>query len=197
MPKVTDEYRIARRDEIIDVALRCFEERGYARTSISDLVSASGLSAGAIYGNFPGGKKELFVAAAARILFSRRAELAALADAGAPLSPGEIMATLVRGLRGERLTHVIPQLWGEAAVDPEIGALVAGVFVQLRDTVAERLAEWAAAHPDRIDGDAHAWAARVAPVVLSAAPGYVLQRALLPGFDDDAYLEALPEAFIR
>ena len=51
MPKVTDEYRVARRDEIIDVAIRCFLRQGYARTSVADLVAESGLSAGAIYGN--------------------------------------------------------------------------------------------------------------------------------------------------
>lgn len=80
MPKVTDEYRVARRDEIIDVAIRCFLRQGYARTSVADLVAESGLSAGAIYGNFPGGKQELFVSAAARILTARRDELAARAD---------------------------------------------------------------------------------------------------------------------
>ena len=197
MPKVTDEYRVARRDEIIDVAIRCFLRQGYARTSVADLVAESGLSAGAISGNFPGGKQELFVSAAARILTARRDELAARADDEHPLSPGEIMVTLIHGIRSENFSGVIPQLWGEAVVDDEIRVLVAGVFGQLRQTVADRLTDWAAAHPDRTGTDPVAWGTRMAPVVLSAAPGFILQRALLPDFDEDGYLDALPEIFVR
>ncbi len=197
MPKVTDEYRVARRDEIIEVAISCFTRQGYARTSIADLVTASGLSAGAIYGNFPGGKQELFVAAASRILTSRRDELAAGAGVADPLSPGEIMATLIRGIRSENVGGVLPQLWGEASIDDEIRALVSSVFRDLRQTVADRLTEWAAAHPDKTEDDAAAWGARMAPVVLSAAPGFVLQRAMLDDFDEAGYVEALPGVFVH
>lgn len=197
MPKVSDEYRTARRDEIIAVAISLFTRHGYARTSISDLVTASGLSAGAIYGNFPGGKQELFVAAASRILTSRRDELAAVAGTEQPLSPGEIMATLIRGLRADSVGSVLPQLWGEASVDDEMRALVASVFRELRQTVADRLAEWAAVHPDKAGDDPAAWGARMAPVLLSAAPGFVLQRAMLDDFDEAGYIDALPAVFVH
>lgn len=192
MPKVSDEYRLARRDEIVDVAVRCFTRNGFTRTSIADLVSESGLSAGAIYGNFPGGKDEIFVAAATRILQTRRVELEERRRDGV-LSPGEIMATLISGIRGEQFSAVLPQLWGEAAVEPAIRDLVSDVFLTLRATIVAGLAEWAAAHPDKVPGDAHAWAARVAPVVLSVAPGFILQQTLLPDFDPDSYLAALVE----
>ncbi|MFT4050701.1 MAG: TetR/AcrR family transcriptional regulator [Microbacterium sp.] len=193
MPKVTEEYRTARRAQILDAAIGCFRRHGYARTSISDLVAASGLSAGAIYGNFPGGKKELFIAAADRILTTRREELAA--TDGDPAGPGEIMATLIRGIRAEMLSEVMPQLWGEAAVDPEIRGLVSRVFTQLRQTVADRLEIWARAHPERIPGEPAQWARRVAPVLLSAGPGFMLQRAILDDFDEDSYLAALGDAY--
>lgn len=197
MPKVSDEYRTARREEILDVAIAQFARHGYARTSVSDLVAASGLSAGAIYGNFPGGKQELFVAAASRILTSRRDELAAGAGADRPMSPGEIMATLIAGIRAENVGPVLPQLWGEASIDDEIRALVSSVFRELRRTVAERLTEWAAAHPEKSGDDPVAWGARMAPVVLSAAPGFVLQRVMLDDFDEDAYVAALPTVFVH
>ncbi|MFC9920088.1 TetR/AcrR family transcriptional regulator [Agromyces binzhouensis] len=197
MPKVSDEYRAARREEILDVALRCFAERGYAKTSIADLVEATGLSAGAIYGNFPDGKKELFAAAAARVLESRRIELAERRRDGGPLSPGEVVATLLGGIRNEPFSAVLPQLWSEAIVDREIRDLVQVVFLRLRTAIGAQLAEWGRAHPDRVDGDPAAWAERVTPVVLSAAPGFVLQRALLDDFDEDAYLAALGEALVH
>lgn len=148
MPKVTEEYRRARRDEIIAVAIQCFQSRGFARTSISDLVAASGLSAGAIYGNFPGGKDEIFVAAATKILHTRRSELEARRTERT-LSPGEVMATLIEGISSEQISHVLPQLWGEAAVDPDIRVLVQGVFLQLRRTVVDAIAAWARRSPRR------------------------------------------------
>jgi len=192
MPKVSDEYRQARREEIVEVAIRCFLTRGFGRTSIADLVAESGLSAGAIYGNFPGGKDEIFVAAATRILHTRRSELEARRRAGAPLSPGEVMATLIAGISGEQISALLPQLWGEAAVDPEIRDLVHGVFLELRGAVIDAIAEWAAANPDKVEGDPHAWAERIGPIVLSTAPGFILQKTLMPDFDAAGYLAALP-----
>lgn len=192
MPKVSDEYRQARRDEIVDVAIRCFLSRGFGRTSIADLVTESGLSAGAIYGNFPGGKDEIFVAAATRILHTRRSELEARRREDPPLAPGEVMATLISGISGEQISAVLPQLWGQAAVDAEIRALVREVFLELRATVVGAIADWAAAHPDKVEGDARLWAERVGPILLSTAPGFILQKTLMPDFDAEGYLAALP-----
>ena len=186
----------ARRDEIIAVAIQCFQSRGFARTSISDLVAASGLSAGAIYGNFPGGKDEIFVAAATKILHTRRSELEARRTERT-LSPGEVMATLIEGISSEQISHVLPQLWGEAAVDPDIRVLVQGVFLQLRRTVVDAIAAWAREKPEKVDGDPEAWAERAAPVILSTAPGFILQQALLPDFDAATYLAALPDVLPR
>lgn len=193
MPKVSDAYRTARRDEIIVAALRCFAAKGYQRTSMADIIDESGLSAGAIYGHFTG-KKELFAAVAGRVLDARRGELQARrADAG-PLPPGQIIATLVSGMRNEPFGGVIVQLWAEAAVDAEIRELVRGVFTRLRETVRAGLVEWAAAEPGRIDGDPELWADRLAPIVLGLGPGFMVQRAIIDDFDEDAYLSALPEA---
>ncbi|WP_454117416.1 hypothetical protein [Microbacterium lacticum] len=86
------------------------------------------------------------------------------------------------------------QLWGEAAVDPEIRDLVHGVFLELRGAVIDAIAEWAAANADKVEGDPHAWAARIGPIVLSTAPGFILQTALMPDFDAAGYLAALPAA---
>ena len=194
MPKVTAAYRKARRDEIIDAALRAFAAKGFQGTSMADVIAETGLSAGAIYGHFAG-KKELFAAVASRVLDSRSDELAAQSRAGGePLPPGQIIATLLDGMRREPFSNVIVQLWAEAAVDDEIRQLVQGVFHRLRDTVRARLLEWAAADPRRVDGDPEEWAARLAPVVLGLGPGYMVQRMIVDDFDDEAYLRTLSEA---
>ncbi len=82
-----------------------------------------------------------------------------------PLSPADVMTTLIDGIRSEKIGPILPQLWGEAVVQPDILAIVSGVFVQLRATIQEAVAEWAAAHPERIDGDPASWARRVTPVI--------------------------------
>jgi AcrR family transcriptional regulator len=192
MPKVTEAHRAARRDEIIDAALRRFAVAGIQRTSMADIIEESGLSAGAIYGHFAG-KKELFAAVAGRVLEARRGELEARRADGDPLTPGQVMATLVDGIRREPFSDVLVQLWAEAAVDREIRELVREVFGRVRETVRVRLAEWASAVPGRVEGDPEEWADRVAPIVLALGPGFMIQRAIIDGFDEEAYLAMLPE----
>ena len=194
MPKVTEAHRAARRDEIVRAALRCFAAKGYQRTSMADVIEESGLSAGAIYGYFAG-KQELFAAVAGRVLEARRGELDARRAHGEPLAPGQVMATLIDGMRREPFGHVIVQLWAEAAVDPEMRGLVQTVLARVRETVRLRLVEWASAEPGRVDGDPEEWATRVGPVVLGAVPGFMIQREIAADFDEDAYLRVLPEVF--
>jgi len=192
MPRVTEAYRTARRDEIISAALRRFAEKGFQRTSMADIIEESGLSAGAIYGHFSG-KQELFAAVASRVLDARSSELHARREAEHhPLSPGEIMATLLDGMRREPFSGVVVQLWAEAAVDPDILERVQQVFARLRTTIVAALTEWAAAEPGRVDGDPAEWAARAAPVVLGLGPGFLVQRTIIEGFDEDDYLRMLP-----
>ncbi|ALJ18691.1 TetR/AcrR family transcriptional regulator [Microbacterium sp. No. 7] len=196
MPKVSDAHRAARRDEIIDAALRCVARDGYRGTSIAAVIQESGLSAGAIYGHFSG-KQELLVAVAERVLDARAADLAAAHRDGEPLSPGEIMATVVRGLRDEKVSVAMPQVWAEAAVDDEIRAVAQRILGRVRGIVCAELVAWASAVPGRVDGDPAAWAERVVPALLAAVPGFVVQRAVLPDFDEDAYIAALAEAYRR
>jgi TetR/AcrR family transcriptional regulator, transcriptional repressor of aconitase len=193
MPRVTEAYRTARRDEIVEAALRCFAARGYQRTSMADIIEESGLSAGAIYGHFAG-KKELFAAVAGRVLDTRLGGLIADRGSGPPPAPGAIMASLLDGIRREPFANVLVQLWGEAAVDPEIRALVQTVIARVRATIRAALLQWASAEPGRVDGDLEEWATRMMPVVVATGPGFLVQRMLIDDFDEEAYLAALPEA---
>ncbi len=51
------------REDILDAALRCFAQHGYAHTKIADIAAAAGYTAASLYTYFPG-KKEIFFAAA-------------------------------------------------------------------------------------------------------------------------------------
>jgi AcrR family transcriptional regulator len=54
MPKVSQEHLDARRQQILDAAAECFASKGFHRTTMQDIVTESGLSAGAIYRYFTG-----------------------------------------------------------------------------------------------------------------------------------------------
>ncbi|MEU3405008.1 TetR/AcrR family transcriptional regulator [Streptomyces sp. NPDC006670] len=48
-------------EAVLDQAMLRFWERGYRATSIEDLVKATGVKPGSLYGAFPGGKHTLFL----------------------------------------------------------------------------------------------------------------------------------------
>lgn len=60
-PKVTEEYKQAVREKILQSAENLFARKGYHETSMDDIVKESGLSKGAIYGYFES-KQDLFLA---------------------------------------------------------------------------------------------------------------------------------------
>jgi AcrR family transcriptional regulator len=65
MPKTSAAAKEARREQILQAALRCFAQRGYYATTIEDLVVETGLSRGALYLYFPS-KEALYLALADR-----------------------------------------------------------------------------------------------------------------------------------
>lgn len=191
MPKVSEEYREARRDEITAAALRRFATKGYRGTSMSDIITESGLSAGAIYGHFAG-KEQLFAAVAERILGARAVELTELRADHGPLAPGEIMATIIDGMRRDAIAPTMfLQVWSEAAIDPSVRTLVHSFLGPVRDLLRRLVAEWAAAHPERVHEDPAEYARRVVPVLMGLAPGFMVQSTLLDDFDADAYLDTV------
>ena len=193
MPKVTDAHRAARRDEILDAAQRVFARKGYRGSSIAAIIDESGLSAGAIYSYF-GGKQELFHAVVERTLAVRTPQIAAGAGEQ-PRSPGELIRSVLVSMRGQPISTMAPQIWAEAAVEPETRKVVARVYEQLGRMLCDELTAWASGNPERVDGDPEAWAARVTPVLISVVPGFMAQRMTMSDFDEDAYLGALVDAF--
>lgn len=63
----------------LDAAVALFKDKGYAQTSMQDLVDAMGIHRGSIYDTF-GGKKELFLAALDRYIGGMMAEALAVLD---------------------------------------------------------------------------------------------------------------------
>ena len=61
MPKVSEEHRQRRREEILDAARRCFARYGYEGATVARLEEETGLSRGAIFNYFPT-KEAIFIA---------------------------------------------------------------------------------------------------------------------------------------
>ena len=113
---------------------------------MSDIIAASGLSAGAIYGHYAS-KEELFFAAAQQVLSARSVELDELRADHGPLPPGEIIAALIDGMRREDITpNLFLQVWAEAAIDPAVQEMVQRFLVPIRGCCAG----WSPSGPRRI-----------------------------------------------
>lgn len=65
MPKISEERKAERREQILEGARRCFAEHGYEGATVAKLEREIGLSRGAIFNYFPS-KEDLFVELAVR-----------------------------------------------------------------------------------------------------------------------------------
>jgi len=65
MPKISEERRTERREQILEGARRCFADNGYEGATVVKLEDEIGLSRGAIFNYFPS-KEDLFVELAVR-----------------------------------------------------------------------------------------------------------------------------------
>lgn len=65
MPKISDEKKEARREQILAGARRCFGRYGYEGATVARLEQETGLSRGAIF-NYFGSKEDIFIELAAR-----------------------------------------------------------------------------------------------------------------------------------
>lgn len=193
MPRVTDEHRASRRDQILDAALRCFAERGFQATSMADIIAASGLSAGAIYLYFDS-KREIAVGVARRAMGSSAADVLTRAASGRVPAPSQVLGAIVEALD----SHGVPpglavQMWGEAAADPRFREIAMNAFTTLAAGFFDYLASWAVQTGRASPDQALAWAREVTPVLLAVSQGYLVQRALLPDFDSDRFLAGVAQ----
>ena len=192
MPKVSEQHREKRRDQIVDAALRCFSVKGFQRTSMADIIAESGLSAGAIYGHFAG-KQQLALAVAQRILGNRMLEFGDRLHADGELPPPSAMLRLMMsGLTGEiHDIGVLVQLWGEGVTDPEMSHMIGPIFGEVSGVMGPYLQRWAAERRGLAPDAADAWARDIIPVFLGLGQGYIIQSALLPDFDPDRYFRGV------
>jgi TetR/AcrR family transcriptional repressor of uid operon len=131
MPKIAEEARTARRDQIIAAAAECFARAGYHATTMADIAAAAGVSKGTPYLYFPG-KQALFIALheewdcglAARV----GAAVGGLSEP-ARRSPRDVLAAVASAvaahvLENPRTCRVLMEATTLAAYEPAIAARV-------------------------------------------------------------------------
>ncbi|WP_251152174.1 TetR/AcrR family transcriptional regulator [Cellulosimicrobium sp. Marseille-Q4280] len=191
MPRVTEEYRAARRDEIVDAALRVFRRKGFQAASMADIIAESGLSAGAIYGYFAS-KSEIVRATATRIVGARVLDVERLAAQEPLPAPAQVVRVLMTGVQRELGDPgILVQLWGEAMTDPALRGLAAGVVGRIRTTFEHYLTEWHQRANGLAGAAATALAVEQAPLFVGVCQGCILQSGLFEDFDRDGYLDQL------
>jgi AcrR family transcriptional regulator len=188
VPKVSDVHREERRRQIIDAALTCFSRSGFEGTSMAEIITESGLSAGAIYSYFTS-KQDLIVQVTRDVLQSRADDLDGLEKQDPLPPPAVVVRIFLNGMtRDLGNPSILVQIWAAAAADPDNVSTVSSVVVELRSLYERYLRVWFESKGfDDADARAHA----LAPLVVGLCQGFILQSVLMPDFDADAYLAAL------
>ncbi|MGY1802252.1 TetR/AcrR family transcriptional regulator [Blastococcus sp. SYSU D00922] len=192
MPRVTEEHRLARREQILDAATATFAAEGFQATGMAELIAASGLSAGAVYRYFAG-KDQIIEAIVDRVLDEVAGRIEHLFAEEAPLDPAravELVVTTAAAV-AERgpvdVSRLAVQAWGEALRNPAVAKVADRAYGRLRALFAAELQreKEEGRLPSTLDVPA------AAAAMLSLVLGFVLQRLLLEDVDPRTYSAAV------
>jgi AcrR family transcriptional regulator len=188
MPKVTQEYRDARRRDIAGAAMRLFARQGFAATSMADIIAESGLSAGAIYGHYKS-KDELVHSAVTDLLDLRYSTIVEQSRGPNVPPPGQMMLAFLDSIESQvGNLGLLVQVWGQAVLDPTSRTATTAIGTRLVELWREYLADWFANGLELPAAEAADAAVRFAPIYLGVMQGCIVQSAIVPTFDRAGYL---------
>lgn len=177
MPKVTQQHRDARREQILTAARRCFLRSGFHETSMHDLFAEAGLSSGAVYSYFSG-KDDVIMAIAEENMGDVLALIHALATGRQDQGLGTVLAEvldLVQKKHDEtQLGPMSVLVWAEALRNPSMAQRFAESVAQMRAELADAVRGYQARGSLPQEASAEA----LARLFISIIPGYILQLAL-------------------
>jgi AcrR family transcriptional regulator len=197
MPRITEEDRLARRQQILDAARVCVLEHGLEAVSMEMIINRSGLSTGAVYRYFKG-KDEILSAAIAEATEEIRAAVAPVVLDPHPGSPSEWLERLLVAQIGysrsgvgaaadaDRMLVAVHG-WSYAQTDPELKATVEAGMKAFRATCVPVVKQWQADGEVAADADPEV----VAQLILSICLGFVAQHTLVGDASVKAHAEAL------
>jgi AcrR family transcriptional regulator len=192
MPKVTEEHRAARREQIVLAAMKCVAAEGFHKTTMAHVIAESGLSAGAVYGYFRS-KEELIAAIADRAVGLISGVMGDLRERDPLPDPAAVLEAFAATVEHQAetaqvdITRVAVAAWAEAVRDPAVLARVADKLRTIRGALTELVrAQQAAGHVDPAADPAH-----VAQAFFGLMPGFILQRLLIGDVTPQTYAAGL------
>jgi AcrR family transcriptional regulator len=193
MPRITEERREARREQVLEAARACLEEHGLEAVSMEMIISRSGLSTGAVYGYFKG--KDQIINAVVTEGTAQLAEdlLPVLNNPEPPPLPElveQVLHTIADfGRHKGDIDRLVVSLhgWSQSQSDPELKAATRASYSGLRRLFLDVVRRWQGAGTF----DAAASPEGVAELLTSITLGFVAQRALAGSADVGAHVAAL------
>ncbi len=194
MPRISDQQRRDRREQILEAARVCLQECGLEAVSMELIIARSGLSTGAVYGYFKG-KDEIINAVVLEGTAAMAQQLApVLTNPEPPPLPqfvGELLSAVIDFGKNKvgGIDRVLASIhgWSHAQSDPELKAATHASYAGLRALLADAVTRWQEAGSFDPDADPQA----VAELLTSITLGFVAQRALAGAADVDAHVHAL------
>ena len=197
MPRITEERREARREQILDAARACLLEHGLEAVSMEMIIARSGMSTGAVYRYFKG-KDEIIGAAVAASASEIGGAVAPILVNATTRVPSELVEELLAawvdysrsGVGAAAGIDRMPAAlhgWSYAQTDPDLKAALQAGLRGFREACIPFVKQWqadgvvaASAEPDS-----------VAQLLLSIFLGFVAQRSLTGDADIHAHANAL------
>jgi AcrR family transcriptional regulator len=180
MPKISDEQRQARREQIIAATWRCFSRKGIHATSMDEIIRETELSAGAVYLYYKS-KDDLILAAISIYMGKLRELLLLILTKEQALPPlvlvHEITSVIAQFTKrsGIDLNAIILMCWSEAKTNEQVKAEISDFQFRYRASLTQIVAQWqksgylkSRAKPEDL-----------AKVLLSFFYGFIVQSALL------------------
>ena len=175
-----------RRNQLVDVSLRLFAEKGFERTTIKDISEVAGVAQGLIYHYFAS-KDELLFAAVDRHGF--RPELRRILSASYERPAGEVLLEIATGFSALLMEKddLVRVFFRESQVNPEVGRRLANVVSEGVGLLARYLAARIAVGELRPHE----------PEVTARTLLYTVQMLHLTGMSADDFLPAMVENLLR
>jgi TetR/AcrR family transcriptional regulator, transcriptional repressor of aconitase len=194
MPKITEERREARREQILDAARACLQEYGLEAVSMEMIIARSGLSTGAVYGYFKG-KDEIINAVVTEGTAAMGRQLVPIIKNPDPPPLPEFMEQMLRTIvefgqdKRDGIDRLLAAIhgWSHSQSDPELKAATRAGYRGQRELLADTVRRWQAAGTFDPGADPEG----VAQLLSSILLGFVAQRALAGGADVQAHVGAL------
>lgn len=191
MPRVTQEYRDQRRQQILSAARRCFIREGFHKTSMTDILTEAEVSAGALYGHFTS-KNEIIAAVAEDVIGQLADRLEPIATQVPSPSIDQMVVQMINSLEefafgSDGIARLAPSVWAEALRDDELAAVTRNKYDEIHALFSRLIAERKKTQATLGDIDE----SEAARLLVSTLMGYLLQRLLVGHIDPTDYAAGL------